>query len=156
MRRRKRFDGSEVRYSRRARWSRRWALRMLLPALSLTSCVARQPAEIPAPPDAAALEAARGAVCKRPNEPQRASMARLMAAVLPAGPGGVLLDLDPGAPLPPDVTPPDRPDLYAVASWVSATYCRCWPELCIRRPGPADDPDPISSDERGRPPGVNP
>lgn len=159
MRQRRRSDGSEVRFSRRARWSIRWVGLTLLLATSLPSCVVGQPAEIPAPPDSAAIEAARGVVCKMPNAPQRDSLARLMTAVLPAASDGALLDVMPGTDLPEDAVPPARPDLYGAAAWLSATYCRCWPELCVRTstpPGPADDPDPVSSDERGKPPGAAP
>lgn len=98
-------------------------------------------------------------VCKMPNAPQRDSLARLMTAVLPTGADGALLDVMPGTELPDGSIPPERPDLYGAASWVSATYCRCWPEQCVRtspEPGPADDPDPVSSEERGRPPGATP
>lgn len=155
MRRRRRSDGSEVRFSRRARWWSLWAVLTPLLAISLPSCAAKQPERKPDHPDAAAVELARGLVCKQPNAPQRESMARLMESVLPESADGSLLDLMPGVELPEGAIPPARPDLYGAAQWVSTTYCRCWPELCVRTsapPGPADDPDPISSDERGRPP----
>lgn len=81
-----------------------------------------------------------------------------MLDVLPTGPDGVAVDVMPGVDLPDGVAPAARPDLYAAAAWVSATYCRCWPDLCVRPaarpPGPADDPDPVSAPERGRPPGA--
>lgn len=80
-----------------------------------------------------------------------------MADVLPTDEGGTLIDLAPGQPLPEGAVAAVRPDLYPAAEWITGTYCRCWPAKCKRPdPGPADDPDPISSEERGRPPGATP
>lgn len=100
------------------------------------------------------MDLARAAVCKEPNGPEVAALGRLMADVLPSDSSGALIDLAPGQPLPDGATAASRPDLYPAAAWVTRTYCRCWPAKCVQtaQPGPADDPDPVSSEERGGPP----
>ena len=75
-------------------------------------------------------------ICREPSTPEVTSLAALMADVLPRDADGIHLDLAPGATLPEGVTPAARPDLYPAAQWVTRTYCRCWPDLCVGRREP--------------------
>ncbi len=108
------------------------------------------------------------AVCREPNDPEIRSLTLLAHLTLPHDETGRSVELAPGEPLREGHRPPEMPELYPAASWVSGILCRCYPEKCERakadtspgpkaeQPGPADDPDPVSSETRGRPPGATP
>lgn len=135
--------------------SRNWVALILLLAFSLMSCAVKQPRPDSPTIDAETVSVIRASVCRQPNPPQVQALGQLMADVLPADSTGRVIDLAPGQPLPDGAVAAARPDLYPAAEWITGTYCRCFPQQCQRpapAAGPADDPDPISSSERGTPP----
>lgn len=107
------------------------------------------------------------AVCREPNEPEIRSLTLLAHLTLPHDETGRSIDIAPGEKLPEGANPPELPELYPAATWVAGVVCRCYPERCAPRkpdeperksatPGPGDDPDPSSAEERGTPPAAEP
>lgn len=111
------------------------------------------------------------AVCREPNEPEIRALTLLAHLTLPHDPSGRSIDITPGEPLPEGARGAELPELYPAAAWVAGIICRCYPERCERakveeKPAPrapeetqtisvpSDDPDPVSSAERGRAPGA--